>query len=384
MNNFKFNNIVIFHKTNAIFVSILCVLFFAAHSSQAQTAVVKHEIEILHPGLDYAAKQKKTLLEIQDSSGKAIEYYLDVESVICEDHRCKIEKVRLYWDKYGFYTKFELPKGVILEKAEGKPFTPEDYKRLQTILLDLHSPIRYYYRDKIIDIGHGSTEGVDAVSGATTMVDKNAIVEGATWTTVTLWHWANGAIIPIIRKITAGEYTHQELYNGFESGTYNYKVLAIEQWTKNKVYEDKTTALVLSQAKDANSTKVIIDYIENAPVSVFYESLKKIVPNAEKEERILFLNSLFSKKEIASPEFYNWLSTQLVRYKTYQELQLLLRILESKKAVNDFVINEAIPLLNDPQFLTARSVYWFLQNKELSSSQKDKLENFRKKNSDKL
>lgn len=384
MNKLKLDFSSVFFRFNAVFIAFLSVLVFMSVSNHLPKNEIKHEIEIFHPGLDYKEKQKKTLVEIQDASGKAIQYYMDVESVICDDHRCKIEKVRLFWDKYGFYSKFELPKGVILEKTEGKPFSPEDYKRLQTILLDLHSPIRYYYRDKIVEVGHGSTEGVDAVSGATTLVDKSAIVEGAAWTTCTLWHWANGRIFPIIRKITASQYSHQELLIGFENGSSKYKFLAIKELTKNKVYDDKTVIIVLSQAKVANITKVIIDYMNNAPDSIYFESFKKLFPEAEKEDRILFLNSLLSSKKMAATSFYNWFSTQLTQYKTYQELQLLLRILDNKNAVNELVINEAIPLLNDPQFLSARSVYWFLIQKEFNGSQKEKLENFRKKNSDRL
>lgn len=371
-------------------ILLICALFF--HTVQAQNQEtsnlieIKHKILLLHPGINSDEKQNGILTEIQDNLKKASQYFMDVESVICLDHQCKIEKVRIFWDKYGIYSKFELPRGVILEKAEGKPFTDADYKKLQNVLSDLNSPIKYYYQDKIIDVGYGAgSEGVDAVSGATSLVDITAIVEGAAWTTCTLWHWANGEIITIMRKITASQFTNQELKSGFESSDKNYKIFAIEELTRRNVYEKTSVIIELNHKnEDIDLTKVIITYIENAASEVYYDSFKKLFVAANNEERILLLNSLNNTNKVGSNEFYEWLSNQLLSCKSYQELQLSLRIVENKKAVSATTINSTIQLLNDAEFITTRSAYWFLQNKKLSTEQQDKVELFRKKYSDRL
>jgi hypothetical protein len=384
MNNFN----LLFKGNNriAIVVLLLSVLFLFPVANQAQNVEIKHKIQILHPGLDSAEKQNCILIEVQDSIGKATQYYRDVESVICEDHLCKIEKVRIFWDKYGTYSKYQLPKGVILEKAEGKPFTAADYNKLHNVLSDLNSPIKYYYEDKIIDVGHGAaSEGVDAVSGASAMVEKTAIVEGAAWTTCTLWHWANGNIVPMMRKISASQFTNQELLQGFENGDKKYKILAIEELTKRSIYENTSGIIVFShKIEDIDIAKVIITYIEKAPETIYFDSLKTLFIAANSKERILLLNSLNNTNKLVSTKFCEWLSKQLVGYKSFQELQLILRILESKGVVNAILISNAIPLLNDPQFLTARTIYWFLQNKNLSPDQQIQLELFKKKNSERL
>lgn len=384
MNNFN----LLFKGNNriAIVVLLLCVLFLFPVANQAQNVEIKHKIQMLHPGLDSAEKQNCIVTEVQEDKGKTTLYYMDVESVICEDHLCKIEKVRIFWDKYGTYSKYELPKGVILEKAEGKPFTAADYNKLHNVLSDLNSPIKYYYEDKIIDLGHGvASEGVDAVSGASAMVEKTAIVEGAAWTTCTLWHWANGDIVPMMRKITASQFTNQELLQGLENGDKKYKIFAIGELTKRSIYQNTSGIIVFNhKIEDIDIAKVIITYIEKAPETIYFDSLKTLFIAANSEERILLLNSLNNTNKVAATEFYEWLSKQLVGYKSFQELQLILRILETKGVVNAKMISDAIPLLNDPQFLTARTIYWFLQNKNLSPDQQIQLELFKKKNSERL
>lgn len=348
---------------------------------------IVHDVQIIHEGLSFTQKQEEKLVELQDASGKAFQYYMDVQSVICLDHKCKVVRVRLFWDRLGFYNRYELAPGVTLEKTDGIPFTDADYKKLDRILADKQSTLKDYYKNQSHLSDHGSEAlvDVDAISGATSGVDVNSVVEGAAWTSCTLWHWANGGVYDVIRGITASQMTTLELAQALTKEDEKSRQFIINELSLRKAYDKETVAGVLAAIGNSPSmVRPLLEYIEKAPQNIYFGAIQKLYAESDKSYRVLLLSSLQQFTTSNSVATFDWASQQLSNVDSFQELQLLLRIVEKQKPISDFAKAEAIKLLNHPQFLIARASYWFLNEKQVSADQTKILEKFRAKNAERL
>ncbi|NRS90324.1 hypothetical protein HNQ02_003264 [Flavobacterium sp. 7E] len=372
------------------FTAILFVLIGLVINAQNPAPTYKeivHDIAIIHEGLSFTEKQKSKLIELQDANDLAFQYYMDVESVICLDHKCKIVQVRLFWDKLGFYNHYEMAKGIVLEKTDGISFTEADYKKLDNILGDRDSSLKEYYQNQRHLAAHGS-EGLielDGATGATSGIDENSIVKGAAWTSCTLWHWANGAIFEVIRKQTAKELTTEALVNSLHMEDEKYRRFVIKELMNRKAYEAKTLAVVLQEIGNIPSlSRLLIDYLENAASDIYFDAIKKLYVSSDKSFRVIFLSSMLNFIKPDSGVYFEWATKQLAGVNSFPELQLLFRMLEKQIPLSDKSIDETVKLLTHSEFLIARASYYFLQNKAVNANQKLELDAFQKKNGERL
>ena len=84
---------------------------------------------------------------------------------VCLDDVCKLVEVTLYWDAIGYYKRLEYPKGKPLTKLEHEPFTPDDYKKLDSILKDRTSILNDH------SLGFLATENKDTPRRTTKLAD---------------------------------------------------------------------------------------------------------------------------------------------------------------------------------------------------------------------
>ncbi|MCW2118922.1 hypothetical protein [Flavobacterium sp. 7A] len=374
-------------KSFTVILFVLTGLVTNAQNPAPTYKEIVHDIAIIHEGLSFTEKQKGKLIELQDANGLAFQYYMDVESVICLDHKCKIVQVRLFWDKLGFYNRYEMAKGIVLEKTDGISFNAADYKKLDNILGDRDSSLKEYYQNQRHLASHGS-EGLielDGATGATSGIDENSIVKGAAWTSCTLWHWANGEIFEVIRKETAKELSTDALVQSLHQEDEKYRRFIINELITRKVYDPTSVAVVLQEIGNVPSlSRLLMDYIEKAPSDVYFDALKKLYVSSDKSYRVIFLSSLLQFVKPDSAAYFEWATNQLVTVDSFQELQLLFRILDKQKPLSSLAIENAIQLLGHSQFLIARASYYFLQNKVVTESQKSKIDIFQKKNGERL
>ncbi|MFC2099135.1 hypothetical protein ACFLSP_05275 [Bacteroidota bacterium] len=339
---------------------------------------IVHQVEVYHPGQikDYEATGK--LVELHKLQGQTVEFYMDVESVICEDSLCKIVIVRIFWDRLGFYTRYELAPGIQLEKAEGKPFTSDDHEKLHKILQQTDSPFKELFLGELVSVEDGP-DIVDGRSGATIALSENASVKGAVWTCYTLWHWANGCIVPIIRQITAQACNLNDLMDYLKKGEENHKVFAMQELKNRGAYDGQSVEAVLNQttSEDLSFTKLALKYLEPAPSEIYYSSLNQLFKEGNSKQRIMYLNSLLTTRQDPSPEYYMRFSQNLCDMKSYQEVDMLLNLFEREKFSSAELNKQAICLLEGKDFLIARRAYWFLNNQTLTASQNEILEAFR-------
>lgn len=149
-------------------------------------------IDPLHP--DQPAKSYDVVLE-KDERGFPQDYRLFLQTRICPDETCKVLEATLKWDALGNFSRLEHAEGAPLSKGDHKPFSAEDYEQLDRILRDRRSilgthPLNFFLTQR----ARQSTD-VDGITAATPQAVKGAVVDGAAYTSWTLWHWANGEVV---------------------------------------------------------------------------------------------------------------------------------------------------------------------------------------------
>lgn len=352
---------------------LLCLTLLCTSSLMAfcQDEIV-HKIDIIHKGISLTETIECTLVEAREKETES--FYMDVESVVCGDSLCRVDIVRLYWDKYARFIRLELPGEVELEKAEGKAFTESDYLKLDSVLRNESSPLSDLYTDQIV--GTLASEGVDAVSRASVSINKRDYVEGAIWTCYSLWHWVHGDSKEIIRNLTGDATSLPQLKSLLSSTDRDLQYFAIEQLGRRKEYSDEISEFMLASLKDApDLVGASLDYWEGAPDWIYKHAVKRVLVIPDKEIRLLGLSAVFrSRHSLAEIDLQNLpLSYEQM---TYQEVQLLLRILKKYDLSSPGLIENLLPLLDLDDFLIARGVYWYLADQELNKSQEKRLEDF--------
>lgn len=349
----------------------------------------KHLVTVNHPAFGKEDPTEFYLWEQRTEDNVIHSYFLDVQSVICVDHSCKIVPVRVFWDALGNYQRYELPSGVILEKKEGEPFLPEDYEKLHEILMDKFSPYKdltYYAitREKVVGEGE-----VDAVTGATAIIlDETKTISGAAWTCFTLWHWANGSLVQEIQNITGQAADTNDLLSYLETEDLYQQSFALGELIKRKDHDPRLIKAVLALATlkngDALFFKNTLQYLEQAPIGTYYQSLKELLKVSSKKRRIQVWNSILHHKYRPEANYFNDEWGRLLESKNYQEINLFLSILEQKKLSTPALIQGMVPLLQEGYSILNRRIYWFLNEQQLTNEERKVLESYFEKYADSL
>lgn len=346
------------------------------------TTETPHKISVIHKGISLTKPTQSTLIEIQNNKKQPIAYYMNVKSVVCGNQRCRVDVIKVCWDKLGRYSHIELPEGVELEKKEGEDFTDKDYKKLDVILSDPNSPLQNVYKNEIVNtIG---SEGVDALTGATILLDKSSYVEGAVWTCYSIWHWIHGESKQILRNITGDSFSMLELKNYLKSDEKHQQLFAVEQFTRRKNYSEATKILVAEEMlKKPYLIKSCIPYLNDSPNIFFRNTMQALIANATTTNRLICLNEVLKTKQQLPTSFFNNVNLDYSTL-TFEEVHLLLKIFNSRQLLTDNIKHKLISLLNSNHFLIARRVYWFLKDLTLTEEQKTTLEAFYNTNKERM
>ena len=364
-----------------IFLAVLSITLLGFKKKNQEYS--KHNIKVIHPGISQKDSINCVLFETKESLLSEKQFFMDVETVVCGDKQCKIDVIRVYWDKFGDYLKFDLLNGVQLEKANGLHFTKTDYTKLQNILKDTNSPLKNAYKNEIVS--NSSGEGFDAVSGETILLEKSAYVKGAVWTCYTLWHWVQGDAKKVIRNITGSKYSITTLIKFLESNIKTHRLFGLEQLIKRKEYsQESNDAVKRFLLKHKNSTKKGIKYFQELNLNRVATILLELYQKAELKNRLLYL-SLIRKK---NNEFSNQNLTKLLKLInqkiTFEELNMFLEILDKTSMLTETYKIELFQLLNHKNVLISRRVFWFLKNKKLTDKEKITLDKYYLKHKDQL
>lgn len=158
-----------------------------------------------------------TLFEYRNENQTPAMYSRKVITGVCVDGKCRMVNINLYWTITGRYLGFELPDGEFLSKTEHVKFNPEEYNRLHILLANPQSALANYSLKELVPKKDTSKVKVDAVTSATIAAVLDYIVEGAVYTTYTLWHIVYGPTKREIEKLTAKKMNREialKLLNG--------------------------------------------------------------------------------------------------------------------------------------------------------------------------
>lgn len=344
--------------------------------------IIEHKVNVKHPGISDSESLEYTLIEVSDESERSY-FYMDVESVVCGSKECRVDVVRIFWNELGQFSKLKMQNNAVLEKNDGIPFTNDDYQKLNGILGDVNSPLQNFYKDELVDDSHANA--ADAYSGATVVINKKAIVEGAVWTCYTLWHWVNGDAISYIRNISAKKYNKEDLRELLVASDVKYRVFALEQFILNKWFDRESIEQVLKMP--FNSKKEIqltMSYIENIEVEDYYKAINKLFQIYDKEQKVTLLNALLKTKQPLSQFFLDNFSSSLLQLESYQNIDLILKLFYSKNSKSLQVNNNVLRLLDNKSFLVSRNAYYFLKKQDLDKNGIKKVKLFEAKNKTKL
>lgn len=168
---------------------------FSAEISKVDTITV--ELKDTIPG--------KILKIYKDVNGHPVKYSRDIITGVCIDGECRLVAINLFWNTTGRYLGFELPNGEFLSKTKHDPFGKFEYDRLHELLAEANSPLASYTIDEIAPKKDSMGYKVDAVTSATIDAVLDYIVEGAVYTTYTLWHIVYGPTKSKIETLTTNK-----------------------------------------------------------------------------------------------------------------------------------------------------------------------------------
>lgn len=166
----------------------------------------------------------------EDSDNKFV-YRCELRSPVCSDTLCRVVRILIFWDLAGDFVRFDTLQGWPLTKYDHKPFTTSDYIKLQNTLEDENSILARKGEDELLDINKSRySEKIDGITGATAVQIQNTVVEGALYSTYTLWHLANGKIRRDLLTHTLENYNHEIEYQMLYSGKTHQVLIALKQW----------------------------------------------------------------------------------------------------------------------------------------------------------
>lgn len=156
-------------------------------------------------------------------------YYCHVNTQVCEEGLCKPMVINVFWDLLGNFLRYELPEGEALTKLDHQEFTTADHEQLYKILSNKGSILRDYPVRDLVDTQLIKTKdkNVDAVSAATRVDVKEAVVSGAVYSTYVLWHIVNGPIASRIVEHSKPLLTKERVARMFYSQNFYYQYYAL-------------------------------------------------------------------------------------------------------------------------------------------------------------
>ncbi len=220
---------------------LFVMLYFALVSvfSQNQTSDFENMrgTRYIHPVTDFRADSlsARNIIEMRDDKGIARWFSRDFRKVVCLTGECRMVKCRIYWTGSGNFLGINLPTNEILTKTDHKPFTWEDYQKLNEILADSNSVLRTF-SIRNLTLLNKTNENTDAHTGATQTSMNDYVVKDAAYTSFTLWHTVYGTTRSVILSMLEQRVDSQYLKKVFSLNDKQYLIWAIDYIKRHPNY----------------------------------------------------------------------------------------------------------------------------------------------------
>jgi len=191
--------------------------------------------------------EKDNLFIERSVEGFPVLYFRKFSTGVCLENECRPLLIILYWTVTGRYLGFELPQGEFLSKTEHEPFVKKEYEELNKLLSNSYSTLANFSLEELVEPVTNEEE-VDGVSGATRSGILDYCVDGAVFTTYTLWHLVYGDTRRKIIDNTKSEMTPELLELILESNNKEDRKWALSNSNKfletSKSIQDKIFDLI--------------------------------------------------------------------------------------------------------------------------------------------
>lgn len=298
--------------------------------------------------------------------------YREILTTVCVKGECLPVRIMLYWSPGGDYLGYSLEDEYILTKYKHKLFTKDNYLQLHLLLSDSQSLLKNYSLDKLINTDKNKVS-TDAVSGATIPAIRNYVVDGAVYTTFTLWHISHGVTADSVRSISS-RYFSKGLLNNLLS---------------SNLVEDKLFALSYLNRVDTATIHDLIPKLERLILSSEYTIQNKAInalnltalpyPKIQKVLVGLFHKSDFGTKQLllSSLKAYEKLDSVSIEVLTSDIttqssiiVKRILDLLKDQSKISKESELEISKLLNNSNRFIANSAYQFLTVRQNSQTLK--------------
>lgn len=127
-------------------------------------------------------------------------YVSHIETPVCSDTLCNLMDIRMFWTLSGSYWGYDTIPRKPLTKNDHLKFDAKDYEKLHELLMDEQSILRRRHKDDLFDKeARRVSKVVDAVTGATAKEVKEAVVDGAVYSSFTIYHLVHSQLAAVIR-----------------------------------------------------------------------------------------------------------------------------------------------------------------------------------------
>lgn len=247
------------------------------------------------------------------SKGLPRSAFRKISTGVCIDGQCRKLQMSVYWDITGQYLGFELPAGEFLSKTEHEPFNEEEYKRLHTLLADRYSSLAEYTLEELVP----QNKEVDAVSSATVKNVLNSVVEGAVYTSYTLWHIVYGNSRKEVQKLGLQYFSEELAIHILENHDNDSRIWTLDNLQILNTWSDSLQQKVLGLIGNRNfylSERAINSFSPELLNSTdFQKKIYSVFETVEYPVKRLIIMRLL-KATVLSDELKNRLATGLPNY----------------------------------------------------------------------
>jgi hypothetical protein len=280
-----------------ILIVFLSVLISTITFSQSRVDFCKSAFDYIFD----ENSMENTIKICSNSNQIPFRYEADINMPVCDDTLCANVILRIYWDLAGNYAGFDTIPGFPLTKFDHKKFTSADYEKLDKILKNRNSMLRILNKEDLVDKSVKiKSETVDAVTSATPQTVKKSVVEGAVYSSYSLWHFINGEVKNRMAGFTMDIYSEPISRQMLLSDNYETQLFALRHWTE-KDYE--THSDLLFQIILQGVPLVKANAITKTPLP--FKSKEKnrqfvaLFPMLDNYSKSIFMNRIVAEKEVA-------------------------------------------------------------------------------------
>lgn len=181
----------------------------------------------------------------RDQNNLPLTYSRKITTGVCIDGGCRLVQIELYWTNSGRYQGFRLSNGEYLSKTEHEPFKAEEYDQLHDLLGKANSPLANFELKELVVQKNTLPDEIDGISSATLKSILNHVVEGAVYTTYTLWHIIYGPTRHEIQRISSQNLTADLALKVLQSDQTKEKIWILNQLSGDIHYSADLTELLI-------------------------------------------------------------------------------------------------------------------------------------------